>query len=250
MNKLNPITHVILAAVLLLASICLYMAYVSPQAFSNRILEDKLDLATQAHGLLVEDKALPYPSPKNRETLNRVEELLLSRLQDLDSVGTETPVASQSLDSIFMEWGYGPDEPVRAAIGLFQSMVTRYLGPEREDATLALTRALALRMCRAGLEEFDHLTFTPTALTGREGADRFDIYLLELGLTSGLAEAAQFLQEWILYPQQGCLVHPLSLSIERVEPGLWDPETVKYSSPPITLALQARITLMRDKGKN
>ena len=115
MGKLNPVIHMLLAGLLLLASVCLYMAYVSPRAFSNRILEDRLALAAKEHEGLAADDSLPYPAEKNREILERMEELLLSKLQDLESAGTETPVATQSLESIFMEWGYGPDEPVRSA---------------------------------------------------------------------------------------------------------------------------------------
>jgi len=252
MKRLWRLIKFLIPIILLVMSVALYFGHSRPLCALNEEKENKLIEKTSSLISFIEEKDF-YPTEKALEKLVLSEQEMKSVLSKLMTARRKDDGDAQEwndINSIFREWGYRSEGPIFKAVSVFSNELGAALGPDLNGKTQSITKSIAFSICRAGLEEIERLAFTPImdkAFNIKNGTllGAFEVNVI---FSSGLTEAVQFMEHWMFTSGPGFLIQPLSLSVERLDPGSWLGDLRRYSGPPVRIDLKTRILFTIDKG--
>jgi hypothetical protein len=233
---------------LLVASLSIYLGFVRPKASENKERFVFLEETSQNLIDYLSDKGLA-PTTATLDSLISYEEQLNIELEKMMMHPSLDEDLGDDLESIFSEWGFGPNDSIFLMVNKFHDLVSKIMSQENPEGAQTFTKCLAISLCRAGLSALVRLDCLPLEMeTAAHGEDPLGMFDVDIVFIAGLTEAVQFLEEWILYSGGGVLLKPVKFIIKRVEPRQWNENLRNYSSPPVQVTLRVQVVYTIDKG--
>jgi hypothetical protein len=237
--------------VFLLLSVWLFVEAGFFSTPANDLMAESLDATTARLGESLSRGKLPSIQTLERQRARR--ELLLGVKSEYGAVPQEPP--GETLESILKEWGYRQEDPLAAALSRLEDRIMRNLGGAAAgrsggDATRVrnAVQTFVNNMARKAAEAdlFTSLTLDVVEESSPFVTDQpseLPVVTLAFSFISGVAEAVQFIESWVLDSPPGILVTPGQISFMRVEPDLWGSSLKYFSGPPVRTDLTFTVIL-------
>ncbi len=227
--------------ILLLAGVLLFFLQANPASREN----DGIVLGIAGDVSRFERTVLEnsFPSRATLESLQMKRDMLEKSIREYGAL-TPDP-ANETSGTVLKEWGYASDAAVGKKLEAVQTSLDAIFGAEHSEGVRKFVNHTARNI---GLSELsnclDMLVSPALNLPDSPGHGRLPVFFIRFSFFSGITEAVEFVENWILTAPSGVVIRPVKTVFQRQGPDHWGDELDLYSGPPIRVDLDLSVTLV------